>query len=66
MNIAIAATSREADAQVDQHGARAAYYLFFDTETGLSEILPNPVSNSERGAGPQAAAFLLAGALTKW
>lgn len=59
MNIAIAATSREADAQVDQHGARAAYYQFFDTGTGLTEVLPNPVSKSERGAGPQAAAFLI-------
>lgn len=28
MNIAIAATSPEADAQVDQHGARAPYYQF--------------------------------------
>lgn len=46
MNIAIAATFPEADAQVDPHSARAPYYQFFDTGTGLSEILPNPVSNS--------------------
>jgi predicted Fe-Mo cluster-binding NifX family protein len=59
MKIAIAATSAEADAQIDQHGARAPYYHFFDTETGLSEVLSNPVSNKERSAGPQAAAFLI-------
>ncbi len=59
MNIAIAATSPQADAQVDQHGARAPYYQFFDTGTGLTEVLPNPVSKSERSAGPQAAAFLI-------
>ena len=59
MKIAIAATSAEADAQVGQHGARAPYYQFFDIETGLSEALPNPVSKNERGAGPQAAAFLI-------
>jgi len=59
MNIAIAATSPEADAQVDKHGARAPYYHFFDTGTGLTEVLPNPVSKNERGAGPQAAAFLI-------
>ncbi len=59
MNIAIAATSPEADAQIDQHGARAPYYQLFDTGAGLTEVLPNPVSKSERGAGPQAAAFLV-------
>ena len=59
MNIAIAATSPEADAQVDQHGARAPYYQFFDTETGSSETLRNPLAEGERSAGPQAAAFLI-------
>ena len=34
-------------------------FWFFDIETGLSEALPNPVSKNERGAGPQAAAFLI-------
>lgn len=58
MKIAIAATSPENDAQVDERGARAPYYLFFDTETGLSEVLPNPVAEGERSAGPQAVAFL--------
>ena len=65
MKIAIAATSPEADAQVDQHGARAPYYQFFDTETCLSEALPNPASQDERGAGPQAAAFLISRGVDK-
>jgi predicted Fe-Mo cluster-binding NifX family protein len=65
MNIAIAATSAGADAQVEQRGARTPYYVFFDTETGLSEALPNPVSNNERGAGPQAAAFLISKGVDK-
>ena len=59
MKIAIAATSPETDAQVDERGARAPYYQFLDTETGLSEALPNPVAEGERSAGPQAAAYLL-------
>ena len=59
MNIAIAATSPEADAQVNQRGARAPYYLFFDTETGMSEVLPNPVAEGGGNAGPRAAAFLI-------
>ena len=65
MKIAIAATSAGAEAQVDQHGARAPYYQFFDTETGLSEALTNPVSKNERGAGPQAAAFLISRGVDK-
>ena len=59
MNIAIAATSPEADAQVNQRGARAPYYLFFDTETGMSEVLSNPVAEGGRSAGLQAADFLI-------
>ena len=59
MKIAIAVTSPEPDAQVDERGARAPYYLFFDTETGLPEVLTNPVAEGERSAGPQAAAFLI-------
>ena len=64
MKIAIAATSTEADAQVAR-GARAAYYLLIDTESGLSEALANPASQSERGAGPQAAAFLVSRGVDK-
>lgn len=58
MKIAIATISAEADAQVAR-GARAPYYLLIDTESDFSEVLANPASQSERGAGPQAAAFLI-------
>lgn len=54
MKIAIAAISEE-DAHVAMRGARAPYYLFLDTKSGVSEALPNPVSQTERGGGPQAA-----------
>ena len=64
MKIAIAATSSETDAQVAR-GARAPYYLLIDTENGLSEALANPVSQSDRGVGPQAAAFLMSKGVTK-
>ena len=64
MKIAIAATSAEADAQVAR-GARAPYYFLIDTESGLSEALANPASQSERGAGPQAAAFLISRGVDK-
>lgn len=59
MKIAIAATSSEADAYVDLRGARAACYWFYDSETGNSEVLENPVSENVKRAGPETAAFLL-------
>ena len=65
MKIALAVTSAGADAQIDQRGARAPYYQFFDTETGFSEVLSNAISKNERGAGPQAAAFLISRGVDK-
>ncbi|OOZ61922.1 hypothetical protein BOW44_05705 [Solemya velum gill symbiont] len=59
MKIAIAVTSSEEDAHVDRRGARAPYYLILTTDSGLSKILSNPVSQDERRVGPQAAAFLV-------
>ena len=65
MKIAIAVTSSEEDAQIAMRGARAPYYLLIDTESGLSEALNNPASQSERGAGPQAAEFLIGRGVSK-
>ena len=65
MKVAIAATSQETDAQIAMHGARTPYYLFFDTEHGSNETLSNPVSGIEKGAGPQAAAFLISKGVDK-
>lgn len=65
MKIAIAATSSETKAQVSRHGARAAYYLLYDTESGLFETVANPASQAERGAGPQAAAYLISRGVDK-
>jgi predicted Fe-Mo cluster-binding NifX family protein len=65
MKIAIAVTSSGKDAHVDTHGARAPYYLILNTDSGSSEILPNPVTQAERRAGPQAAAFLVSQGVDK-
>jgi predicted Fe-Mo cluster-binding NifX family protein len=65
MKIAIAVTSSGKDAYVDTHGARAPYYLILNTDAGASEILPNPVTQAERRAGPQAAAFLVSQGVEK-
>jgi predicted Fe-Mo cluster-binding NifX family protein len=65
MKIAIAVTSSEKDAHVDKHGARAPYYLLMNTDSGLSEIISNPVLTAERRAGPQAASFLVSQGVDK-
>ncbi len=65
MKIAIAATSPETEGEVSMHGARAAYYLLYDTETNSIEALNNPASQAERGAGLQAAAFLVSNGANK-
>ena len=65
MKIAIAVTSSDKDAHVDTHSARAPYYLLMNTDSGSSEILPNPVTQAERRAGPQAAAFLVSQGVDK-
>ncbi|MCW9046667.1 MAG: hypothetical protein OQK46_01200 [Gammaproteobacteria bacterium] len=59
MLIAIATTSAEGNAKIDQHGARAAYYQFINTQTGKTETLANPVSEQQGGAGPKVATFLI-------
>jgi predicted Fe-Mo cluster-binding NifX family protein len=59
MKIAIAATSSAPDAEVSMHGARAEVYQLYDTETDMLENHPNPFAHASRGAGPQAAAYLV-------
>ena len=59
MIIAIAATSPETQAQVSMHAARSAYYVLYDTGTGLFEAYANPASQTEGGAGHRAAAYLV-------
>lgn len=58
MKIAIAATSPGTDGQVSSHGARAEYYVIYDTQSGAVVAESNPCADLERGAGPRAAAYL--------
>ncbi len=59
MKVAVAATSADTDAYVDERGARAPYYLILDSETGLFEFFPNPVGEGKGSAGIQVAEFLI-------
>ncbi|MGD2053133.1 MAG: NifB/NifX family molybdenum-iron cluster-binding protein [Gammaproteobacteria bacterium] len=65
MKIAIAVATADADAQIEVRGARAAYYLIVDTGTGRSETAANPAAQTERAAGPTAAAFLIGRGVNK-
>ena len=47
------------------HGARAEYYLLYDTATGSVEAVSNPVSQAKRHAGPGAAAYLVSKGVDK-
>jgi predicted Fe-Mo cluster-binding NifX family protein len=58
MTIAIAAAGPHADTETDIHGARAPYYLLFDSNGALLEALENPYARAERGAAPKVAAML--------
>ena len=58
MPIAIAATAPELNGQIAMHGARAPFYLLFDEQGNMLEVLANPVVQAEGGAAPQAALFL--------
>ena len=58
MTIAIGATAPELNGQIAMHGARAPFYLLFDEQGNMLEVLTNPVVQAEGGAAPQAALFL--------
>ncbi len=65
MKIAVAVVTADTKAQIDERGARAAYYLIVDTDSGRSEIVANPAAQVERAAGPAAAAFLVDSGVNK-
>ena len=58
MTTAIAATAPEVGSQIAMHGARAPFYLLFDEQGTLLEVLANPAVQAERGAAPEAAILL--------
>ncbi|MGD8576643.1 MAG: NifB/NifX family molybdenum-iron cluster-binding protein [Thiohalophilus sp.] len=59
MKIAIAATTPNTEGNISTHGARAEYYLIYDSVKDGIEAHSNPAAQAERGAGPQAAAYLI-------
>ncbi|MEJ2464013.1 MAG: NifB/NifX family molybdenum-iron cluster-binding protein [Candidatus Thiodiazotropha sp.] len=58
MKIAIAAMTPEVDAQIAEHSARAPFFLLFDEQGKMLEVVSNPFAEADRGAAPQAALLL--------
>lgn len=52
MKIAITSTGNSLESTIDQRFGRCAWFVFFDTETGGVEFVPNPNRKIEEGAGP--------------
>jgi predicted Fe-Mo cluster-binding NifX family protein len=60
MKIAITSNKNSLDAQVDPKFGRAAFFIVYDLETGLTEFLENQQSlNAPAGAGVQAAQTII-------
>lgn len=59
MKVAVSASGTNLDARVDPRFGRCPYYLFVDMETGEYEALHNAATMAGRGAGIQAAEFVV-------
>jgi len=58
MKIAIAAMAPDIDSRIAKHSARAPFYLLFDAQGEMLEVVSNPFAGVDRGAAPQAARLL--------
>jgi len=58
MKIAITAMTPDVDSRIAKHSARAPFYLLFDEQGEMLEVVSNPFAGVDRGAAPQAALLL--------
>lgn len=58
MKLAIAAMTPDVDSRIAKHSARAPFYLLFDEQGEMLEVVSNPFAGVDRGAAPQAALLL--------
>ena len=59
MKIAVSSEGKTLESEIDQRFARAAYFIFLDSETGEFEAHDNSgPMNAAHGAGPQASSLL--------
>jgi len=58
MKIAIASTKKDESGEVSQRGGRAPFYLIYNEERNLLEVIKNPVEQGGGGVGPYVAKML--------
>lgn len=58
MKIAIATEDKDPAAEISDHGARAMFFLVFDADGKLSEIVENPYAGEAHHVGPDVAEML--------
>lgn len=58
MRIAIAAMTKDADAKISRHGARAERYLVYDETGALCDVIENPFKDYDRAVGLRVADYL--------
>jgi predicted Fe-Mo cluster-binding NifX family protein len=56
--IAVAAVDRTGNSQISQAAGHAPYYLIFDKNGKLLEVVSNPFRDAASGAGPKVAGLL--------
>jgi len=62
--IAVASNSKDAASSISDKTGKCPYYLIFDGEGELIEIIDNPFKNVQSGAGSQTADFLASKSIT--
>lgn len=55
MKIAITSTGDNQDSKLDSRFGRCSYFAVFDTESQVTEFIPNPNKENMEGAGPASA-----------
>jgi predicted Fe-Mo cluster-binding NifX family protein len=58
MIVAITSTGNDLDSNVDSRFGRCSYFAIHDTESLLTEFIPNPNKESTEGAGPASVQFI--------
>ena len=60
MKVAITATGNSPDAKLDSRFGRCSYFVIYDTEKkAVEDFVLNPNKESESGAGPASAQFVV-------
>ncbi len=65
MKIAITSQEDKLDSKMDSRFGRCSFFAIFDTETKKTEFVTNPNKESDGGAGPASAQFVIAEGVKK-